>query len=100
VVITRHGEDPLKLDVIRGDRLKVDLTTGISQLESEPRAPAPPAKGPAMSSSAPAASAPTPAERVQGCPPGKQCVLLYPKQVKDRAIEVLKKKAPGVVPQQ
>jgi lipopolysaccharide transport protein LptA len=95
VVITKHGEDPAKLDVIRGDRLKVDLTTGISQLESEPQTPAQSPRGPAVSSSGPAAASPSPAERVEGCPPGKQCVLIYPKQVKDRAIDVLKKKAPG-----
>jgi hypothetical protein len=43
-----------------------------------------------------AAPQPTPQERVEACPPGRTCILLHPKQVKDKAIDVLKKKAPGV----
>jgi lipopolysaccharide export system protein LptA len=101
VIVTKQGDDPLKPDVIKGDRLKIDLTSGISHLESDPQAltankanaPAPP---PAVSSSAPATSAATPAEKLEGCPPGKQCLLLYPKQVKEKAIELLKRKAPGL----
>ena len=102
VIVTKQGDDPLKPTVIRGDRLKVDLTSGISHVESDPQALLPankanaPAPAPAVSSSAPATSAATPAEKVEGCPPGKQCVLLYPKLVKEKAIELLKKKAPGL----
>jgi lipopolysaccharide transport protein LptA len=103
VVVTRRTNDPLKSDVIRGDRLKIDLTTGISQVESEAQAMIPPhkmsdpgAKAPAMSSSPPATSPATPAEKVEGCPPGKTCLLLYPKQVKDKALDRLKKVAPGI----
>jgi lipopolysaccharide export system protein LptA len=33
VTVTRVGEDPLKVDVVRGERLKVDLTTGILSFE-------------------------------------------------------------------
>jgi lipopolysaccharide export system protein LptA len=104
VVVTKQGEDPLKPTVIKGDRLKVDLTTGIYQVESEVQAPplVPPltTKAPALSASSPTTTSPTPAERVEGCPPGKQCVLLYPNQVKDKAVDAIKKKAPlpGVTP--
>jgi hypothetical protein len=80
----------------------MDLTTGISHVESEtPATPVPPrippaaAKGPATSSGV-AAPQPTPQERVEACPPGRTCILLHPKQVKEKAIDVLKKKAPGV----
>jgi lipopolysaccharide export system protein LptA len=97
VVITKRGDNPAKLDVIRSDRLRIDLTTGVSRLESEaPVGAAPVPPPPALSSSAPATGSPTPTERVEGCPPGKQCLLLYPKQVKEKALEVLKKKAPAV----
>jgi hypothetical protein len=57
--------------------------------------PPPAAKGPATSSSV-ATSPATPQERVEACPPGRTCILLHPKQVKEKAIDVLKKKAPGV----
>jgi hypothetical protein len=33
---------------------------------------------------------------MDACPPGRICTLLHPKMVKDKAIELLKKKAPGV----
>jgi lipopolysaccharide export system protein LptA len=102
VTVTRDTDDPLKRDVIIGERIRMDLTTGISHVESEtpatpvpPRMPPPAAKGPATSSSV-ATSPATPQERVEACPPGRTCILLHPKQVKEKAIDVLKKKAPGV----
>jgi len=101
VFVSKRTDDPLKSDVIKGDRLKIDLTTGISHVESEAQAIVPPRKAPpldktpATSSSPPATSAPSPAEKVEACPPGKQCALLYPKQVRDKALERLKKKAPA-----
>jgi Ca-activated chloride channel homolog len=42
-------------------------------------------KAPATSPSRPATAGAAPQERVQGCPPGRTCTLLYPKQVKEKA---------------
>ena len=96
VTVTRTTDDPLKPDVVKGERLRVDLTTGISQVEAAEgvvQRP-PPLPPPAPSASAPGTPAPTAQEKVADCPPGRTCVLLHPKQVKDRAVDVLKKKAP------
>jgi hypothetical protein len=97
VTVTRATDDPLRHDVVRGERLKVDLTTGITQVEAAegalPQRPPPP---PAALPGAPGTPAPTPQERVDGCPPGRTCILLHPKHVKDKALDVLKKRAPGV----
>jgi lipopolysaccharide export system protein LptA len=98
VFITKPGEDPTKPGAIKGDRLNIDLTTGISHVESEAQAILHPSKvpptvtGPAVSSSSAASAPPTAAEKMEGCPPGRTCMLLYPKQVKDKALEVVKKK--------
>jgi len=101
VTVSKRTDDPLKTDVIRGDRLKINLTTGVYQVESEaqailvpPKTPPPGGKQPETSSSPPADAPPSPKDRVEACPPGRQCVLLYPKQVKDKALDLLKKKAP------
>src|SRR5262249_20060221 len=103
VVATRPTEDPLKKDIIKGDRLRIDLTTGVSHVESDPATVVPPPKGPppsvvktpALSSSPPATAAPTPTEKVEACPPGRQCLLLFPKKVQEKALDLMKKKAPG-----
>ena len=96
VTVTRVTDDPLKPTVVRGERLKVDLATGISQFEAaEPSTPQRPPPPPVAKS--PETPAPTPQERVDACGPGRTCVLLYPKQVKEKAIDLLKKKKPGVV---
>jgi lipopolysaccharide export system protein LptA len=97
VTVTRVTDDPLKPTVVRGERLKVNLATGISQVEAaEPASPQRPPPLPVVSSSSGEASAATPQEKVDACPPGRTCILLHPKQVKEKAIDVLKKKAPGV----
>jgi lipopolysaccharide transport protein LptA len=99
VIVTRATDDPLKPDVVKGERLKVDLTTGISQVEADTEAPSqrpPPVRAPAISASAPADSAATPAQKVQACPPGRTCILLHPKQVREKAMDVLKKRVPSV----
>jgi hypothetical protein len=96
VTVTRVTDDPLKPTVVRGERLKVDLATGISQFEAaEPATPQRPPRPP-VSANSPETPAPTPQERVDACGPGRTCVLLYPKQVKEKAIDLLKKKKPGV----
>lgn len=84
-------------DIAEGPRLKIDLTTGMYRFEVDPEAgtaerkgsdPLPPATGPAVSSAPPKTD-----ERT--CPPGKQCMLFYPKDVKDKAKELLKKNTPA-----
>jgi lipopolysaccharide transport protein LptA len=97
VTVTRFTDDPLKPTVVRGERLKVDLATGISQFEAaEPAPPQRPPPPPVASSNSPETPAPTPQEKVDACGAGRTCVLLYPKQVKEKAIDVLKKRAPGI----
>jgi LPS export ABC transporter protein LptC/lipopolysaccharide transport protein LptA len=84
-------------DVAEGPRLKIDLTTGMYrfELESEPRQAAP---GPANKSSPPF-TAPDPAQPTSGpsgreCPPGKQCLLFYPKDAKEKAKDAIKRVLP------
>jgi lipopolysaccharide transport protein LptA len=73
-------------DMAEGPRLKIDLTTGMYRFELEGDA-----KGPVFTP--PSAKADPLQHRT--CPPGKQCMLFYPKDVKDRAQDLLKK-APSV----
>jgi len=70
-------------DVAQGPRLKIDLTTGMYrfELEAEPAAPATSASAP--QTQPPQASAADPNARA--CPPGKQCLLFYPKDAQDNA---------------
>jgi LPS export ABC transporter protein LptC/lipopolysaccharide transport protein LptA len=92
-------------DVAEGPRLKIDLTTGMYRFEVEndgagpsaaqrleqQQAAKPPgaAGGPAVSSS----RAETPTGRT--CPPGKQCLLVFPQEAKDRAKGLMKKTLPN-----
>ncbi|MDX2112389.1 MAG: hypothetical protein SFW63_01455, partial [Alphaproteobacteria bacterium] len=78
--------------------LKIDLTTGMYRFEVEPgeagaaavqQPQAPRTTGPALSSNA----AETPTGRT--CPPGKQCLLFFPNDAKERAKEILKKAQPN-----
>lgn len=88
VVVTRGK------DVVQGQRLKIDLTTGMYRFELDERsaaaaqavvrAPPPPAKS----------SNPDPLAN-RACPPGRQCVLFFPKQAEDKAKELLQKKPSG-----
>ena len=79
-------------DVAEGPRLKIDLTTGMYrfELESEPRAPA--------TSASPALEGPstpvTGTSAGRACPPGKQCLLFYPKEAQDKANSAIKKVLP------
>ncbi len=70
-------------DLAEGPRLKIDLTTGMYRFELDGEA-----KGQAGS---PLPSAQADPLEHRTCPPGKQCMLFYPKDVKDRAQELLKK---------
>ena len=97
VMVTRVTDDPLKPTVVRGERLKVDLATGISQVEAaEPATPQRPPPPPAASSGVVESSPATAQEKIDACPPGRTCILLHPKQFKEKAVDVLKKKAPGL----
>ena len=85
-VIVMRGKD-----MAEGPRLKIDMTTGMYrfELENDAAAKAPPANAvapaPAISSSAPETG------ENRTCPPGKQCMLFYPKDAKDKAKDLLKK---------
>jgi lipopolysaccharide export system protein LptA len=99
--LAKDAPDPTKRDVILGDRLHMDLTTGIYRVEADPStAGAEPAdgkvapKGPATSSSPPTTAGATPQEKAKACAPGRTCVLVFPSQAKKKATDALKKKAP------
>lgn len=88
-VIVSRGKD-----VAQGPRLKMDLTTGMYRFEMEEQT----ATAPANSASPPqTAPNPTPATdpATRSCPPGKQCLLFYPKEAQDKAKDVIKKVLPG-----
>lgn len=91
-VIVSRGKD-----VAEGPRLKIDLTTGMYRFELEPgSAAAAPAKPAVPVAAVPAVSestAETPTHRT--CPPGKQCLLFYPKNVRDKAKEKIKQLLPA-----
>jgi LPS export ABC transporter protein LptC/lipopolysaccharide transport protein LptA len=79
-------------DVAQGPRLKIDLTSGMYRFELEQEAPsaqAVPASSASPPLSAPANSGTDPSGRT--CPPGKQCLLFYPKEAQDKAKEAAKK---------
>src|SRR4029453_3826366 len=70
-------------DVAQGPRLKIDLTTGMYRFELE-QEPAVAQAAPAVIASPPlTAPAANPAERP--CAPGRQCLLVYPKDAMERA---------------
>lgn len=82
-------------DVAEGPRLKIDLTSGMYRFErvsdtAGPQAPAISASPPLAAPGAPTAT--SPGGRV--CPPGKQCLLFYPKEAQDKATEAVKKVLP------
>jgi len=81
-------------DVAQGPRLKIDLTTGMYrfELEQEPAvAPAAPAVTASPTLTAPPAN---PADRA--CAPGRQCLLVYPKDAMDKAKKTMDKVLPEV----
>ena len=92
VVVTRGK------DVAEGPRLKIDLSTGMYRFEGDNDAPAatvpPVSVTPPPAETAKAGADADPSKRT--CPPGKQCLLYYPKEAKDRAKEVGKKLLPNL----
>ena len=81
-------------DVAQGPRLKIDLTTGMYRFELE-QEPAVAQAAPAVIASPPlTAPAASPAERP--CAPGRQCLLVYPKDAMDRAKKATDKVLPEV----
>jgi LPS export ABC transporter protein LptC len=84
VVVTRGK------DVVEGPRLKIDLTTGMYRFEVENDAPA--ASAPAISASPAEGKASLPLGSAgRSCPPGKQCLLFYPKETQEKAKDAAKK---------
>jgi lipopolysaccharide export system protein LptA len=83
-------------DVAQGPRLKIDLTTGMYRFELE-QEPAVAQAGPAVSATPPLTPPPptptNPAERA--CAPGRQCLLVYPKEAQERAKGIAEKVLPG-----
>jgi lipopolysaccharide export system protein LptA len=78
-------------DIAEGPRLKIDLTTGMYRFELETDA----AAAPATSASPPQTKPATPIDPAsRTCPPGKQCLLFYPKEAQDKAKETVKKLLP------
>lgn len=99
VVVTRGK------DVVQGQRLKIDLTTGMYRFEIDEKSAAaaqaaaqlPPPPKP-IDPKAGASKGETPDPLVnRACPPGRQCVLFYPKQAEEKAKELVKK-PPVAVP--
>jgi LPS export ABC transporter protein LptC len=92
VVVTRGK------DVAEGPRLKIDLTTGMYRFEVENDGPG--AAAALVSAPPPPADAAKPGAdsdpSKRTCPAGKQCLLFYPKEAKDRAKEVGKKVLPNL----
>jgi LPS export ABC transporter protein LptC len=83
-------------DVAQGPRLKIDLNTGMYrfELEQEPAvAHAAPATSASPPLTAPAPVSSNPAERA--CAPGRQCLLVYPKEAQERAKGAIDKVLPG-----
>ena len=79
-------------DMAEGPRLKIDLTTGMYRFELEEGAAAPPPGAPPAT----ADNSSTPPQ-ARACPPGKQCMLFYPKDAKEKAkdkVNDLLKKVP------
>jgi lipopolysaccharide transport protein LptA/LPS export ABC transporter protein LptC len=71
-------------DVAQGPRLKIDLTSGMYRFELlETEAAASPAVSTSPAQGEPPATATGPGARA--CPPGKQCLLFYPKDASDNA---------------
>lgn len=75
-------------DMAEGPRLKIDLTTGMYRFELEGDAPAVSGKAQAVPATS---SSPPGSPDIRTCPPGKQCMLFYPKEAKEKAKEFLKK---------
>lgn len=93
VVVTRGK------DVVQGQRLKIDLTTGMYRFEIDEKSAAaaqaaaqlpPPPKPIDPKTGAGKSDAPDPLT-TRACPPGRQCVLFYPKQAEEKAKELVKR---------
>jgi lipopolysaccharide export system protein LptA len=80
-VIVSRGKD-----VAQGPRLKIDLTSGMYRFEVEGEPAAAPAASAAALQTAPTPPTP-PTDAARACPPGKQCLLFYPKEAQDRIKE-------------
>jgi lipopolysaccharide transport protein LptA/LPS export ABC transporter protein LptC len=68
-------------DFVEGTRLRMDLTSGQTFFERDAAAPAP--LSAVVRPDAHTATTP-PVQALGNCPPGRSCLLLYPKDAKDR----------------
>jgi hypothetical protein len=83
-------------DVAEGPRLKVDLTSGMYRFELESERAAVPQAPATMSSpplTTPTTSPTSPSGRA--CPPGKQCLLFFPKEAREKVEGAVKKALPN-----
>jgi LPS export ABC transporter protein LptC/lipopolysaccharide transport protein LptA len=81
-------------DVAQGPRLKIDLNTGMYRFEGE-QEPAVAHASPAVSASPTLTPQPAPANPSErACAPGRQCLLIYPKDAKERAKALVDKVLP------
>lgn len=83
-------------DVVQGARLKIDLTSGMYRFELDQDAAPAAQAGPATIASPPLVAPTTSDPGQRACPPGKQCLLFYPKQAEEKAKDAVKKLLPGV----
>ncbi|RTL72889.1 MAG: LPS export ABC transporter periplasmic protein LptC [Hyphomicrobiales bacterium] len=80
---------------VKGERLKIDLTTGMYRFENDEKATAAAAEAarvpPPVINKAPDAKATSDnGFENRPCPPGRQCLLAYPKEIEDKAKQVIK----------
>ena len=84
-------------DVAEGPRLKIDLTTGMYRFEIDGEAPKVPATIASPTLSDP--TTPTDASPTgRACPPGKQCLLFYPREAQEKAKSTAKRAPANSVP--
>ncbi|MDX2202359.1 MAG: LPS export ABC transporter periplasmic protein LptC [Hyphomicrobiaceae bacterium] len=78
---------------VKGERLKIDLSTGMYRFENDEKATAAAAEAaripPPITPKEPAKATADSLEN-RPCPPGRQCLFLYPKEVEEKAKQVIK----------
>jgi lipopolysaccharide export system protein LptC len=79
---------------VKGERLKIDLTTGMYRFENDEKATAAAVAAarvpPPIVPKEPGNKAAADSLENRPCPPGRQCLFLYPKEVEEKAKQVIK----------